>query len=107
MRSVLGGPIAASVALCSSRTTREERSGDLTTMEHEVVKTVAKDRLRQGLPMSHDAVMKEYHRQFPAHTRQHGKLMSYWKTYKNGAAWHTVVTQINEEKQKQKSQLEN
>ena len=100
MRSVLGGSMASSVAL-GSQPSRLERSGDLTTREHEVVKKVAEDRLRQGLSMNYTAVMAEYHRQFPGHTRNHEQLMRYWKTYKSGATWATVVARVAKEKTQQ------
>jgi hypothetical protein len=104
MRSVLGGTMAASVALGSHpMTRREERSGDLTTAEHAIVKKVAEDRLRQSLPMCREAVMKEYHHQFPNHTRDQGKLMAYWKSYKEGATYRGLVAQIAKEKQQHKS----
>jgi hypothetical protein len=105
MRSVLGAPMASSVAL-GSHATRQERTGDLTVDEHAVVKKVAEARYRQGLDMCHTAVMTEYHREFPNHTRSHQKLMAYWKTYKGGAAWRGVVAQIDKEKQQQRLQSE-
>ena len=104
IRSVLGGSMAASVAL-GSHPTRQERSGDLSTGEHAVVKKVAEDRLRLGLGMCRKAVMYEYHRVFPGYTRNHVKLMGYWKSYKDGAAWRDVVARVAKEKH-QKSQPE-
>ena len=103
-KSVLGGSMAASVAL-GSHPTRQERSGDLSTGEHAVVKKVAEDRLRLGLGMCRKAVMYEYHRVFPGYTRNHVKLMGYWKSYKDGAAWRDVVARVAKEKH-QKSQPE-
>jgi hypothetical protein len=53
--------------------------------------------------MCREAVMKEYHHQFPNHTRDHGKLMAYWKSYKDGATYRALVAQIAKEKQQHKS----
>jgi hypothetical protein len=108
MRSVLGPSVAASVALGTQpKPQRTERSGDLTTAEHEVVKRVAEDCARKGILMSHTAVTAEYHRRFPDQTRNKDKLMNYWKTYKTSATWAKVVAGIAAEKLRQQQSQSN